>query len=136
MSKGRAAGIVLQNKKILVFWRFRDGREYYTFPGGTLEENEEPEAGLIREMYEETNLVITKAVKLFTYENDIPYTRTDHYYLITGFSGEIKLGAPELFYQSQQNIFRPEWVTLEKLQEIKVQPEAILPRIIEAIQKY
>lgn len=131
---GRAAGIVYQDGKILTFWRYRDGREYYTLPGGTLEENEEIEAGLLREMFEETNLEVLKAEKVFEYENTFRSPRTDHYFLITEFSGEIKLGAPELFYQNRENIFRPEWVAIENLETIQLQPVAIIPMILEAIK--
>lgn len=133
MRNDRAAGVVLKDGKVLTFWRYRNGREYYTLPGGTLENNEEPESGLIRELYEETNLKVLKAEKLFEYENTFQSPRTDHYFLVTEFSGEIKLGAPELFHQSRENIFRPEWIEVEKLKEIALQPEAIIPQLTEKL---
>lgn len=121
--KDRCAGVLIKDNTLLTFWRYRDGREYYVLPGGTLEEGETLEEGLKREMIEEMNLTVVVGKKLFEYYNDFEHPRTDHYFLITEFTGEIKLGGPELMHQSRENIYRPEWIKLDKLTEINLQPE-------------
>lgn len=131
----RAAGVILKDNTVLTFWRYRDGREYYTLPGGTMEEGEEIEETLIREIFEETNLHVLGAEKLFDYENPFGSARTDHYFLITEFSGDIKLGAPELFKLSRNNIFRPEWIPVDELENKQLQPTAIIPQLLEHLKK-
>ena len=51
-----ARGIILQGDKIALVYSEREG--YYKFPGGGIHENENPETALIREVREETGLVV------------------------------------------------------------------------------
>lgn len=51
-----ARGIILQEDKIALVYSEREG--YYKFPGGGIHENENPETALIREVREETGLVV------------------------------------------------------------------------------
>lgn len=130
----RAAGIVIHENKVLTFWRYRNGREYYVLPGGTMEEGEKPEDTLKREMLEEMNLHVTVGPKFFEFFNTHTSPRIDNYFLITEFSGEIKLGKPELFQQTRENIFRPEWLDKEKLQLANLQPIEIKMKLLEKLQ--
>ena len=55
MKRTRVAGIILMNHGIALMHRKdvkkrSDYQEYYTFPGGGLEEGETPEEGTIREI--------------------------------------------------------------------------------------
>lgn len=131
---GRAAGILLKDNKVLLMWRHNKGSTYYVIPGGGIEEGESIEQALEREMYEEVNLKVTKYSKLFEFVNDFSSKynapRMDHYYLITEFAGEIKLGDPELSRQSPNNIYRPEWVEIDKLAELNLMPEEAKGRLI------
>ena len=131
--KDRCAGILIKENKLLTFWRYRNGREYYVLPGGTLEEGETLEEGLKREMMEEMNLTVVVGKKLFEYYNEFEHSRTDHYFLITEFTGEIKLGGPELMHQSRENIYRPEWVAIEQLENIPLMPQEIKKQLLATI---
>ncbi len=54
-----SAGILIHNGKIGAFRRkYGEYRGFYEFPGGKIEENETPEQALIRECYEELNILI------------------------------------------------------------------------------
>jgi 8-oxo-dGTP pyrophosphatase MutT (NUDIX family) len=129
----RCVGVVIKDRKILTFWRYRKGREYYVLPGGTLEEGEKHEETLKREMLEETNLDVKIGKKLIEYFNNYEHPRTDHYFLITDFAGEIKLGAPELTHQHRENIYRPEWIDIDKLIEVDLMPNEIKLQLIEIL---
>lgn len=132
----RCVGVVFKDNKVLTFWRYRKGREYYILPGGTLEEGEQQEETLIREMMEETNLEVKIEKRLLDYYNNYEHPRTDHYFLITEFNGEIKLGSPELTHQHKENIFRPEWIDLDKLKEINLMPEEVKLQLIDLLKQY
>lgn len=132
----RAVGVVIKDGKLLTIWRYRNGEEYYTLPGGTMEDRETPESALVREMFEETNFKVEVGEKLMEYFNTYLQPRTDRYYLITKFSGVLKMGAPELTHQSRENIFRPEWIDISKLGEINLMPEEAKRQLVVILEKY
>lgn len=51
-------------------WREAHGKNTLELPGGVVEANEEPKHAAIREMYEETGIVIELAEQLFTIDLD------------------------------------------------------------------
>ena len=64
--------LVINDNKILVIHRINHGQEYYVLPGGGWEENETEEAGVKREVFEETSLDIKVERPVFSLlvEND------------------------------------------------------------------
>ena len=69
MSRIRVAGIIFMNNGIALMHRKdvikrKDYQEYYTFPGGGLEEGETPEEGTIREIKEEFGINVKIVKKL------------------------------------------------------------------------
>jgi 8-oxo-dGTP pyrophosphatase MutT (NUDIX family) len=135
MLNDRAVAVIYNKDKrdVLLFWRYRKGREYYIFPGGTAEKGESFETTLVREIFEELNLNVKIHSKLFEYFNDFTHPRTDHFFLITEYSGEVKLGDPEFSSQNRENIFRYEWVSIDKLKEIGLQPSDILDQLKDCL---
>ena len=134
--KDRAIAVIYKDNQILMMWRYRDNQEFHVFPGGTQEENETIEETLIREVYEELNLKVNKHKRIYEWvheydEKSEHYSRKEYYYLITDFAGEIKMGAPELFRQNQNNIYRPDWINLDEVDKIDYEPR----EIFEVIQK-
>jgi ADP-ribose pyrophosphatase YjhB (NUDIX family) len=126
-NQDRVAVLIINQDKILLFYRFKEGRTYYALPGGHVEIGENLEETAVREIKEELNLDITLDRKLWEFENQ---GRVEHYYLASRFSGEIKLGFPELGKLSPQNVYRPEWISLGQLVVIPLLPQSIKDRII------
>lgn len=58
MIRNRGAAIIVQEGKIALIKRIRDGETYYVFPGGGIEEGETPEEATKREAYEELGVHI------------------------------------------------------------------------------
>jgi 8-oxo-dGTP diphosphatase len=81
------------------------------------------------------NLKISNYTKLFEYFNEFVHPRTDYYFLVTEFTGEIKVSAPEIFRQSRENIYRPEWISIEDLENINLQPEDVKKMLVEYLKK-
>lgn len=52
----RAVAILIKNNEILLMWRNKEGKEYWTFPGGGVEGDEKTEEAVIRELREETTV--------------------------------------------------------------------------------
>lgn len=126
-NRDRVAVLIIDQDKILLFYRFKEGCTYYALPGGHVETGEGLAETAIREIKEELNLEITLDRKLWEITNQ---DRQEHYFLAATFSGEIKLGFPELGKLSPQNVYRPEWVPLNQLADYPLLPEIIKTKII------
>jgi 8-oxo-dGTP pyrophosphatase MutT (NUDIX family) len=129
-NRDRVAVLIIRQDKLLLFYRYRDGRTYYALPGGHVETGETLEETAIREIKEELNLDIDLDRKLWEITNG---GRQEHYFLAAGFTGEIKLGFPELGKLSPQNVYRPEWIPLAELADIPLLPQEIKANIIAQV---
>jgi len=108
-----------RRKAVLLMHRIKDGREYYTLPGGKIEPDETPEQACVREALEETGLSVTLARKVQVLFN---LGRVEHYFLASGFSGAVALRGPEREHNSPENFYQPMWVALARLDEVTLLP--------------
>lgn len=132
----RAAGIVIRDDSLLVMFRRKNGREYYTFPGGTLENGESPQEAVVREIEEETTMTVEVGELLYelhrtgtlpkeyfyrcTYKNGTPALRSD--------SIEQKIN------DEANNFFEPKWVQLSEIKNIPLLPAEIAERLSHDLQ--
>jgi mutator protein MutT len=128
----RSGAIILDKEnKILLIHRFFQGREYYVFPGGGVEEGESVEEAVVREIKEETGLDAKINQKLFEFYNDFD-KRINHFFLVTEFTGKVQLGGPEAQRNSKEDRYVLEWHKLDELQHLSLFPEKVkklLPKI-------
>ena len=112
----RVTGVVIREGKLLLIHRLRDGNEYWVFPGGGVEEGEDYETALTREMMEETGLNLVSYQRLFDQlEKD---GSSCIFYSCELEPGEPRLGGPELEEQSPNNQHRLEWVNLAQVSSL------------------
>lgn len=139
--KGRGVGIIVKDNKILLMRRVRNGQRYFTFPGGGIEENETPEEATIREMQEELTLDVKIDKLLFKMFNpglagSNFKDRDDYFFLITEFTGEAKLGGPELKRMNDNDQFYPEWHDLEEAEKLEnLFPEKAKGKLFDMLKK-
>jgi inorganic pyrophosphatase len=117
----RAAVFVIDKDKLLLFYRLKNGEEYYAVPGGGVEPNETPEQAAVRELKEETSLDITLSEKIGEFESD---GNQQYFYIAKSWNGTPTFGGEELERQSPANVYRLEWVPIEKLNDINLRQEA------------
>jgi len=110
----------MDQNKVLLFRRFKNGKEYYAVPGGGVEGDETPEQAAVRELKEETNLDIVLGERIGEFETADSH---EYFYGAKSWSGTLALGGPEVQRQSPDNIYRLEWVPIEKLGEINLRDE-------------
>lgn len=113
--KKRVSAIILDDNKILLIRRVKPGIEYYTFPGGTVEEEESIEHAMRREIKEELSVDAKIDRLLFEIESD---DRKDYFFLIESVMGVPKLGGPEAERMNADNQYHIEWVDIEKLKKM------------------
>jgi 8-oxo-dGTP diphosphatase len=113
-----ARGVVVKDGHMLFMERWRDDQHYYSIPGGGIED-EMPEETVIREIAEETGLVVNvKRLIMILYIGE----RTHHIYECEYVSGEPHLpdNAPEQKYTNDHNRFKPGWVPLKDVAQISL----------------
>lgn len=132
---------IIKDDEILLMFRRKEGVEYYVFPGGHMQIGETPEDTIIREIYEETGVTVTKlrpAYEAKNYEKCIKKTlsmdeipnRKDctekilyHYFFLCKWSsGEPRLVGEELRRCTKDNFFEPRWVKLSDMLKLEVYP--------------
>ena len=115
----RAGVVLIENDKVALIERFRDGQHYYVFPGGGADEGEIPEEAAIREMEEETGLRVTVRRKVAEIHFGLS---TQHYFLVERVSGEYGTGTGEEYTDADpddpsEGIYIPIWMPVEGLPE-------------------
>ncbi|MPY67574.1 NUDIX domain-containing protein [Deinococcus sp. SDU3-2] len=131
--RARAVGILFNpHGEVLLMRRRKEGRVYATLPGGGIEPGETPAEACAREMLEEVNLVVEPLREVLTLEN---LGNREHYFLTRLVSGEMRLGdGPEGVRHSDENWYSPEWVALERLEDVNLVPadlRRLLPALLE-----
>lgn len=108
----RVSAIIISGDKILLIHRKKEGKEYWVFPGGGVEEGETNEQAVIREVKEETGLEATN-VRLaggVFYYCEVEYSKPE-------------LGGPEKQKMNELDWYQPEWIELSEITDMEIYPE-------------
>ena len=130
MANKRVSAIIIESEKILLMHRIKPNKDYFVLPGGSVEENEDNISALIREIREETSLEIEIDKLLWQVNNEFN-ERTQYIYLVSKYSGNLKLGSPEKERQSEDNKYVLEWHDIKDLKTVKFFPSEIKINILE-----
>lgn len=133
----RASAIILKNKKVALIERINSLHEhlYYIYPGGGVEKGETVEEATIREVEEETGLIVTieELIAKVTFRGNIQY-----YYLTKIIGGEFGKGnGPEMMglYDKSHGTYNAVWMSIEDLLRNPVYPEFVSRIIVESFEK-
>ncbi|MDO4245650.1 MAG: NUDIX domain-containing protein [Deinococcus sp.] len=124
----RAVAIIYNDQnQVLLMLRRKNGKTYATLPGGGIEPGETPAEACAREVLEEVNLTVGVGEQVLELDNRHGDTHSqEHYFLAHVEGGEMRLGdGPEGIRNSEENWYQPEWVALERLDEVNLVPEAV-----------
>ena len=121
--------IVFIDNKLVTMKRIKDGRLYYTFAGGGLEDNESHSACVIRECEEEFGIKVEPVRHLYTYEND---KTIQYYYLCKYISGEFGSGVGEEFMEDRnKGEYEPTLMSLQDVSILPLMPPEIAKSVAE-----
>lgn len=142
MERTRVAGILFIDGKIALMHRKDvikrpEMPEYYTFPGGGLEEGETAEEATIREIEEEFGIKVKVVKKLYEMESS-KFNQKEIFYLCEYISGEFGTGSGPEFSGDPKYIesgkYIPELIEIEKIEEINLFPVEIKENMIKDIK--
>ena len=142
MSRIRVAGIIFMNNGIALMHRKdvikrKDYQEYYTFPGGGLEEGETPEEGTIREIKEEFGISVRIVKKLYEMQSE-RFNQLEIFYLCEYISGEFGTGEGPEFSNDPKYIdsgkYLPEIIDKKEINNLLLLPSEIKEKLVEDIK--
>lgn len=116
-----ARGVVIHEGKVLLIERWRKDAHtgkllhYLSIPGGGIEHGETAQMAVVRELYEETSLLIRTQRLLATQYFEDGGQNT--YFLCTYLSGEPRLHSSAPEKQSNENRSLPLWVSAEEFEK-------------------
>lgn len=128
--------IVIRDGQLLVMHRNKFGTEYDTLPGGGIEPGEAPDDAVVRELNEETSVVIGDKRLVYQEEAGDPFG-TQLIYLCTYVSGEPKLAddSEEAHINKLgQNLYEPKWIALDTLPSLPFVSERLKHVIIDGVK--
>ncbi len=141
MKRIRLAGIIPLNGGYALMHRKdvkkREIQEYYTFPGGGLEENETFEEGTKREIKEEFGIEVEIVEKLYE-ETSEEFNQKTIYFLCKYISGEFGTGDGPEFSNDPKYIdsgkYIPEIIKAEDLDKLLLFPTEIKEKFIKDVK--
>ena len=142
MERIRVSGIIPMNDGFALMHRKnvqnKEISEYYTFPGGGLEDNETYEEGTKREIKEEFGIDVEIVEKLYEEESEL-FNQKTIYYLCKFVGGKFGTGTGPEFNNdpkyADSGKFIPEIVKAEELEKIPLMPLEIKEKFIKDVKK-
>ncbi|KAA3656899.1 MAG: NUDIX domain-containing protein [Chloroflexi bacterium] len=119
----------VRDGKLLLIYRWKNGRSFHVLPGGGVEPGETLVEAAHREAKEETNFDIELGPLLWHREPDA--INEEFAYLVANFEGELCLGGPEAVKQSPTNIYRFDWIPLPDIYEFVIWPGPVLVDVLQ-----
>ena len=129
-----ARAIIIEGDKMLVMYRNKHGSEYFTLVGGRVNEGENIEQALVREIREETGLTITSAKLVFTEIHPAPYNEQYIYLCDVAPHGDVAIqdySEEGMMNKLDINIHQPQWIHIDSFARIQFRT----PQLQEAITK-
>ncbi|WP_413473707.1 NUDIX hydrolase [Streptococcus parauberis] len=119
--------VIIENQKVVLIQRIRDGSIYYVFPGGGIENGETPEAGAKREALEELGV----EVKVKECISEVEFNGTQYFFLSEIISGTLGTGQGEEYTDKNRDrgTYLPMWVDIESLSSIDVRPNEVALKV-------
>lgn len=129
-------GIALMHRKDVI--KRPEMPEYYTIPGGGLEDGETYEEGTKREIREEFGIEVEIVRKLYELKSE-KFNQLEIFYLCKYVEGEFGTGTGPEFSGNPKYIdsgkYIPEIVKREDIKNISLMPPEIKEKIIEDLEK-
>ena len=125
--RDRGSVVLIENNKVGLIKRIRDGSVYYVFPGGGIEVGEIPEIAAKREAFEELGVKV-KVVECF---QKIEFNGTQYFFLAEIIEGTFGTGQGEEYTGEKRGrgSYLPIWVDIEKLSFLDVKPKEVALKV-------
>lgn len=117
MKREVVRGLIEVDNKLAVLFRRKNGKEYYSVPGGGIEKGETKESALHRELFEELNINVEINKYLFTYETK---KQIEYFYLCKYISGSFTLNGEEKDRNCDTNFYEPTFISIKDINNFDI----------------
>lgn len=122
------------DNNLVSMYRKKENREYYTFPGGGLNDGETEIECVIREVFEEFGMNVEPVRKIYVYEDE---RSIQHFYLCNWVSGEFGTGDGEEFQDNRNfGVYIPSKLDINILNQYPLMPPIVAKQLMDDISKY
>lgn len=135
-SFARAAAIIYKDGSYLFMKRVKKGKIFYAVIGGRPEGDETPQETAIREVAEESGLIITLRPDVFICDKGLTsgyYTAPEYFFWADTIEGTPKLGGEELEFNNSNNSYELVWIPEKNLASIKLLPSSIHGHLLKKL---
>jgi len=133
-----ARAIIIENNKMLLMHRNKNGNVYFTLVGGQLRQDEAPEQALVREVKEETGLTVTAGRLVYTEEHAEPYNHQYIFLCEVASHGDVVIQDATdeaLLNKISTNYHQPVWVDVASFSGLPFLTMRLQQAIVEALKK-
>ena len=143
MERTRVAGIIFMDGGIALMHRVgvlkrKDIQEYYTFPGGGLENGETLEEGVVREVKEEFGINVKVIKKLYEMESE-KFNQNEYFFLCEYIDGTFGTGDGPEFNNDSKYIdsgnYLPEIIKREEVKDLVLLPPEIKEKFVKDLEE-
>jgi len=122
--------IIIENNKIYLIKRYKNGKTYWVTPGGGIEDNETPIDALTREIIEELGLMLcpNNCQLVYTIEST---DNTQYFFKCDKILKRTKPTGEELNGNNPKNTYQIDLVNINELKNTTLLPEEIKEFIIK-----
>lgn len=130
--RNRSGIILLDDGKLALIERYKQGRHYFAFPGGGVDKGETDEQAAVREAEEELGIrveIIHKAAEVHR-----PNRRDQVYFRVKWVSGEFGTGTGEEYGEVDEinGTYAPIWMPLEEVLVKNVVPRGLAELVVRS----
>lgn len=131
MIRESCRAIIFHNNKLIVMYREKNDRAYFTFPGGGKEVGETNEECVIRECFEEFGINVEPLKEVYLYQDE---KSIQHFYLCDWISGELGSGQGEEFAPDRNSgVYMPTMMPIENIGKLPLMPPEVAKVLAEDI---
>lgn len=125
--KIRAGAIVIHNGCLLLMHRIKNQKEYYTFPGGTVEDGEDVKTAAVREVLEESSIIVKPLDLVYHWQvvdEQKVIIKNEYFFACEYISGEPMLSPDAIEHQriNESNFYQPLWMKINQIKDLCLYP--------------
>lgn len=125
--------IIFRNGKMVSMYREREGRKFYTFPGGGVEKGETFEDCVKREVFEEFGLTVEPLKEVYIYESE---KSIEHFFVCKWLKGKLGDGAGEEYEKDRnRGIYIQTAIAIKDIPNLPLMPPEVASALIEDYKK-